>query len=91
MDRLFQVKFKEEIPTLRKTEAGEPKRNVLGPVLYHIYTNHLPTSDNTTTPTFVDDRALLATHEEPAVASMKLQATINNIEDWAKKWRTKIN
>jgi aspartate carbamoyltransferase regulatory subunit len=35
--------------------------------------------------------AILATHEEPAIASMKLQATINKIDDWAKKWRIEIN
>jgi hypothetical protein len=35
--------------------------------------------------------AILATHEDPAIASMKLQATINKIDDWAKKWRIKIN
>jgi hypothetical protein len=35
--------------------------------------------------------AILATHEDPETASMKLQATINTIEDWANKWRIKIN
>jgi hypothetical protein len=44
-----------------------------------------------TTATFADDTAILATHEDPAIASMKLQATINKIEEWAKKWRIKIN
>jgi hypothetical protein len=61
-----------------KTEAGVPQRNVLGLVLYLIYTSDLPTSDDTTTATFADDRAVLAKHEEPAIASMTLQATINN-------------
>jgi hypothetical protein len=33
----------------------------------------------------------LATHKYPAIASTILQATINNTDDWAKKWRIKIN
>jgi hypothetical protein len=35
--------------------------------------------------------AILATHEDPAAASVKLQATINKIDAWAKKWKIKIN
>jgi hypothetical protein len=89
-DRLFQVEFKDKITTLRKTEAGVPQRSVLGSILYLIYTNDLPTSDSTTA-TFADVTTIFATQEDPATASMKLQATINKIADWAKKWRIKAN
>jgi aspartate carbamoyltransferase regulatory subunit len=47
--------------------------------------------NQTTTATFADDTAISAPHEGPAIASMKFQATINKIDDWAKKWRNKIN
>jgi retron-type reverse transcriptase len=90
-ERLFQVKFKDEITTLRKTEAGVPQGSVIEPVLYLIYTSDLPISDNATTATFADDKAILDTHEDPAIASMELQATINKADDWVKKWRIKIN
>jgi hypothetical protein len=43
------------------------------------------TPDNTTTATFTDDTAILA------IASVKLQATINKNDDYVKKWRIKIN
>jgi hypothetical protein len=65
--------------------------SVLGPVLYLIYRSDLLTSDNTTSATFADDTAILATHEEPAIVSIKLQANINMIDDWAKNCRIKIN
>jgi hypothetical protein len=35
--------------------------------------------------------AILATHEDLAIASVRLEATINKIEDCAQKWRTEIN
>jgi hypothetical protein len=91
MDTLFKVKFEDEITTLRKTEAGIPQGRVFGFALYLIYTSDLLTSDSTTTVTFADDTAVLATHEDPPIASKKLQATISKTDEWAEKWRIKIN
>jgi hypothetical protein len=79
--------YTNNLPTSDNTTAA----SVSGHVLYVIYKNNLPTSDNTTAATFADDRAILARHEEPAIASLKLQPTINEINVWAKKWRIKIN
>jgi aspartate carbamoyltransferase regulatory subunit len=40
---------------------------------------------------FADDTAILATNEVPGIASVKLHATINKIDNWAKKCRIKID
>jgi hypothetical protein len=56
-----------------------------------MYTSNLLTSDNTRTATFNDDIAIFATHENPPIASMKLQTTNNKIDNWVKKWRIKMN
>jgi hypothetical protein len=90
MDRPFQLKFKDKITTLRKTEAGVPQGSVLGPIVYLIYTSNLPTSDNTTA-AFTNYTAILTTYDDSAMALMKLQATINKIGNWAKKWRIKLS
>jgi hypothetical protein len=80
----------DEITTLKNTEAEVPQGSFLGPVLNHIYTNYLPTSEITTA-TFADDTAILTIHENSTNSSMKLQAVINKIEDLANKWKIKVN
>jgi hypothetical protein len=75
------------------TNLGKRSRRNAGPVQYLIYTrtSNLPTSDNTRAAAFADDRAVLARHEEPAIASVKVQATINKVNVWAKKWIIKLS
>jgi hypothetical protein len=52
-----------------------------------IYTADLPTSPATTTATFADDTAILASDSDPATASLKLQNHLNAIQTWLHKWR----
>jgi hypothetical protein len=87
------VKLIDETTNLRKIEAGVPEGSVLGPVLYLIYTrtSYLPSSDNTRAAAFADDRAILARNDELSITSVKVQATINKLNVWAKKWIMKLN
>jgi hypothetical protein len=64
---------------------------VLGPTLYLIYTADLPTTPYVTTATYADDTAILSPHQDPTVASQRLQTTLNKIQSWMKKWRIRVN
>lgn len=90
-NRYFQVKYNEELSTLFPIQSGVPQGSVLGPILYLLFTADLPTTSLTTTATFADDTAILASHSNPIIASRNLQNHINKTQVWLQKWRIKAN
>lgn len=90
-ERSFRIKQNTEYSDLKDIRAGVPQGSVLGPVLYLLYTHDIPQTPGTLTATFADDTAILAVSDNIENATSKLQGALNNIHNWTKRWRIKLN
>jgi hypothetical protein len=86
----FCVKHEDSYSELKFIKAGVPQGSVLGPVLYLLYLNDLPTTLYSTTATFADDTGVMAVEESDENSTKKLQSALNKIAIWTKKWRIKL-
>lgn len=90
-NRFFRVRYNQEYSNLKEISAGVPQGSVLGPVLYLLYTRDIPLDGGTMLGTFADDTAILTTDKAVNVSARKLQDAVNNIIQWTKRWRIKVN
>lgn len=90
-DRYFRIKQNEEYSELKPIKAGVPQGSVLGPILYLLYTNDLPTLEHNTVATFADDTAILALGQNNLESTEKLQSAIDEVQVWTQKWKIKLN
>jgi hypothetical protein len=71
-NKMFQVRHQEEYTKVNPIQAGVPQGSLLGPILYTIFTADLPEAEQTLAATYADDTAILASHEDPLVATSNL-------------------
>jgi len=91
MHRKFQVHHQKEYTQPYPIHTGVPQGSILGPILYPIFTADLPVTEQTTTSTYADDTAILTSHEDPIIATMKLQTHLHRLEHWLHQWRMCTN
>jgi hypothetical protein len=90
-DRTFQVRYQEEYTKLYIIQSGIPQGSILGPILYSVFAEDLPETEQTLRATYANVTAILASHQNPITASRKLQNHLNQFEKWLKRWRIKAN
>ena len=91
-NRLQRVSFNGSVSEWLPVTSGVPQGSILGPLLFLIYINDLPTvlSPNTLCAIFADDTKIyrnINSHQDHLI----LQRDINNVHDWSKLWGLTFN
>jgi hypothetical protein len=87
----FVVRQRNDISSTHPLYARVPQSSDLFPDLYNVFTADIPQFSNTLLATYAYDIAILFSSPNPILASTELQNHANKIEEWAKKWKIKIN
>lgn len=90
-ERTFRVVHQEALSSFYPISAGVPQGSVLGPLLFLLYTADIPSTENTFLGTFADDTVVMTTDSNQEKATERLQIAINNINQWTKNWKIKLN
>jgi hypothetical protein len=90
-NRHFRVRHENSYSELKLIKAGVPEGSVLGPGLYLLYINDVPTTSNSTMATFADDTAVMTLGGTVEISIRNLPSDVNKVAIWTRKWRIKLN
>ena len=89
--RTFRTSVDGELSTARPIEAGVPQGSVLGPVLYLVFTNDMPTVPGVTLSLYADDAMFMCRSARPDRAARVMQSQMDELSPWLEKWRIAVN
>lgn len=88
-------KFKVTISGIKTSEilitVGVPQGSILGPILFIIFINDIPTFLKTKLALFADDTAIYAQSFHATVAAKQTQIHVSQLEQYYKKWKISLN
>lgn len=90
-NRKFHVSVNNTLSTERTIPAGVPQGSALSPTLFLLYLNDLPTRTDTNLRLFADDTAITAASKSQDLALKHLQNHIDELSDYYRRWKLKIN
>ena len=89
-NRSQQVLVEGESSYLCSVQSGVPQGTVLGPLLFLLHINDLPSAFSAKTRLFADD-CLLLNNIKSKEDQLQLQTDLISLETWAQKWGMKFN
>jgi hypothetical protein len=90
-NRTLQVKIENKMSDKKPIKAGVPQGSILGPKLFSIFINDLPTFPKTNLALYADDTAIYAHSFNAEVANRQVQIQVNLLEKFFQKWLIAVN
>lgn len=90
-NRTFIVTANKTDSNEKTIEAGVPQGSILGPVLFILYINEIPKSDEVKLSLFADDTAVYVSSLKLSLAVKKLQNYLEVLLEFFDKWKLKVN
>ena len=89
-DRSQQVAIGSSLSSMKRVTSGVPQGSVLGPTLFVLCVNELPSLVNSNMLMFADDAKLFRKIQDDTDVQ-NLQEDIDMLENWSREWLLKFN
>ncbi|KAJ1120327.1 hypothetical protein NDU88_008500 [Pleurodeles waltl] len=90
--RTFHVAVREECSTSRPILAGVPQGSILGPFLFNIFTNDIPTDlKKTDLALYADDVAVISQSFSEKEVAKNLKTSLSRLSEWYSDWQITLN
>ncbi|GFW40796.1 RNA-directed DNA polymerase from mobile element jockey [Trichonephila clavipes] len=90
-DRNYHVRVNDTLSDTHHVNIGVTQGSLLGPVLFNIYVNDIPSHPSTMINLYADDTAISATNKNTNFVTRALNKHLALLEEYFNKWKIKIN
>ncbi|GFY28771.1 probable RNA-directed DNA polymerase from transposon X-element [Trichonephila clavipes] len=90
-NRTFTVRVNDTYSDSKHTYAGVVQGSLLGPILFNLYLNDIPSYSLTNINIYADDTAILACCRNSKTFTLALNKHLALLENFFDKWKIKIN
>ena len=90
-NRQHFVYYKDVSSTTLPVLSGVPQGSILGPLLFIVYINDIPSSINFSSAFLFADHAKLLSTVRSNLDSAHLQDDVDSIGAWSEEWKVRLN
>ncbi|GFX58373.1 probable RNA-directed DNA polymerase from transposon X-element [Trichonephila clavipes] len=90
-NRSFRIRVNESLSNSHSISAGCPQGSLLGPLLFNLYINDIPSYSLTNISLYADDTAINATYKNLKTVTFAINKHLKLLENYYDRWKISIN